>query len=63
MTTYYVTTSGSDSNAGTSEGAAFATIGKAGSVALTSGDRIYVKSGTYVLASDTPDVAGGGAVI
>ena len=63
MTTYYVTTSGSDSNAGTSEGAAFATIGKACSVALTSGDRVYVKSGTYVLASDTPDVAGGVAVV
>ena len=63
MTTYYVTTSGSDSNAGTSEGAAFATLGKAGSVALTSGDIVYVKSGTYVLGSDTPDVAGGVAVI
>lgn len=63
MTDYYVTTSGNDSNAGTSEGAAFATIGKAGSVALSDGDRIYVKSGTYVLASDTPDVAGGVAVL
>lgn len=63
MTTYYVTTSGSDSNAGTSEGTAFATLGKAGSVALTSGDIIYVKAGTYVLATDTCDVSGGCMVL
>lgn len=63
MTTYYVTTSGSDSNAGTSEGAAFATLGKAGSVATTSGDNIYVKSGAYNLTTSTVDVAGGKALI
>ena len=63
MTDYYVTTSGSDSNSGTSEGAAFATLGKAGSVATTSGDNIYVKSGTYDLTTSTVDVAGGKAVI
>lgn len=59
MATYYVTTSGNDSNAGTSEGAAFASLGKATGTATTSGDIIYVKSGTYTLTSSTNNVSGG----
>lgn len=59
MTNYYVTTSGNDSNAGTSEGTAFASPGKAAGVATSSGDRIYVKNGTYTLSSSTANVAGG----
>lgn len=59
MANYYVTTSGSDSNAGTSEGAAFASPGKAASVATTSGDVIYVKAGTYTLTSSSSNVSGG----
>ena len=49
-TTYYVSTSGSDSYSGTSTGAAFQTIAKAVSMA-SSGDIIYVRGGTYVLTS------------
>lgn len=59
MATYYVSTSGNDSNAGTSEGAAFASLGKATGTATTSGDIIYVKSGTYTLTSSTNNVSGG----
>lgn len=59
MTTYYVTISGNDSNAGTSEGAAFASLGKATATATTSGDIIYVKSGTYTLTSSSSNVNGG----
>ena len=58
MANYYVTTAGSDSNAGTSEGAAFASIGKACATAV-SGDNIYVKSGTYTLTSTTNNANGG----
>jgi len=56
---YYVTTSGSDSNNGLSEVAAFASLGKACATATTSGDRIYVKSGTYTLTSTTNNANGG----
>jgi len=59
MATYYVATTGSDSNAGTSEGAAFASLGKACATATTSGDIIYVKSGTYTLTSTTNNANGG----
>lgn len=48
MTTYYVRKSGSDANAGTSAGAAWATIGKAllaGGIA--SGDTVYIGAGIY----------------
>ena len=59
MTTYYVTTSGSDSNNGLTEGTAFATPGYAASVATTSGDIIYIKSGTYTLSTTTVNASGG----
>lgn len=58
MATYYVTTSGSDSNAGTTEGTAFASPGKACATAV-GGDFIYVKSGTYTLTSTTNNANGG----
>lgn len=60
MATYYVTTSGSDSNAGTSEGAAFASPGKATGVAVN-GDIIYVKKevSPYTLTTSTNNVSGG----
>lgn len=58
MADYYVTTTGSDSNAGTSEPAAFASLGKACATAV-SGDNIYVKSGTYTLTSTTNNANGG----
>ena len=48
MTTYYVRRSGSDAAAGTSAGAAWATIGKAllaGGIA--SGDTVYIGAGVY----------------
>ena len=59
MPDYFVTTSGSDSNTGLSEGAAFASVGKACATATTSGDRIFVKSGTYTLTSTTNNANGG----
>jgi hypothetical protein len=58
MTTYYVTTSGSDSNNGLTEGTAFATPGYAAGQA-SSGDTIYVKDGTYTLTTATANVSGG----
>jgi hypothetical protein len=45
-TTYYVSTSGKDSNAGTSISAPFATLQKANNVAVA-GDVVYVRGGTY----------------
>lgn len=48
MTTYYyVRKSGSDSNAGTSAGAAWATIGKALTGGMASGDTVYIGAGIY----------------
>jgi hypothetical protein len=44
--TYYVSTSGSDSAAGTSAGAAWKTIGKAVATAVA-GDIVYIKAGNY----------------
>lgn len=48
-TSYYVSTTGSDSNNGTSEGTAWLTLNKAlGSTGIPSGtNTLYVKSGTY----------------
>ena len=43
---WYVATTGSNSNAGTSPGAAFQTIQKAASVAQA-GDTVYISAGTY----------------
>ena len=59
MTAYYVTTSGSDSNNGLTEGTAFATPGYAAGQARTSGDLIYIKSGTYTLSTSSSNVSGG----
>ena len=59
MTTYYVTTSGSDSNNGLSEANAFATPGYAAGQATTAGDIVYVKEGTYTLTSTSANVSGG----
>lgn len=59
MATYYVTTSGSDSNNGLTEGTAFATPGYAAGQATTSGDKVYIKEGTYNLTTATQNVSGG----
>lgn len=48
-TTYYVKTTGNDSNSGTSSSAAFKTITKAAQVAAA-GDTVYVGGGTYANA-------------
>jgi len=48
VSTYFVRISGSDSNAGTSAGAAFRTIGKAlGATGIGNGDTVYIGAGTY----------------
>lgn len=48
MATYYVRKSGSDSNAGTSAGAAWLTIGKAlGASGIAAGDTVYIGAGIY----------------
>ena len=57
MATYYVTTSGSNAAAGTSEGAAWADPGYAASI-MTVGDLCYVKAGTYTLTTSTPGAGG-----
>ncbi|GLB51673.1 hypothetical protein NBRC110019_07120 [Neptunitalea chrysea] len=49
-TSYYVSTSGNDSNSGTSTGNAFATLTKAISV-VSAGDYIYIEGGTYSYSS------------
>lgn len=46
QTTWYVSTTGSNANAGTSTGAAFATVNQAISVS-SCGDSIYILGGTY----------------
>lgn len=46
MATYYVRMSGSDSNAGTSAGAAWRTLSKAFTT-VASGDTVYIGAGTY----------------
>jgi hypothetical protein len=46
VTTYYVRKTGSDSNAGTSAGAAFLTVGKA-MATVASGDTVYIGAGIY----------------
>lgn len=48
---YYVATTGSDANAGTSLGAPFATLAKAVAVAIVPGDTIFVRSGTYTVTT------------
>lgn len=49
-TSYYLSSStGSDSNAGTSSAAPWATIGKVNAVNLAAGDRIYLKGGDQFL--------------
>jgi len=60
MTTYYVQEDGDNGNAGTSKGAAnaWADPGYA-SGQITSGDIVYVKSGTYTLDNTTAGSAGG----
>src|SRR5947209_6722436 len=50
MTTYYVATTGSDSNNGLTPGTAFLTFTKADSV-LVAGDTVLVQPGTYTFAS------------
>lgn len=45
-TSYYVSTSGSDSNSGTSTGSAFKTLQKAANTA-NAGDTVFVMAGTY----------------
>lgn len=48
MATYYVRSTGSDAAAGTSAGAAWATLGKAlGASGIASGDTVYVGAGVY----------------
>ena len=48
MATYYVRRSGNDASAGTSAGAAWATIGKAlGASGIASGDTVYIGAGIY----------------
>jgi hypothetical protein len=46
MATYYVSTSGSDAAAGTSEGTSWLTIDK-GMNTVVAGDKVWVKAGTY----------------
>ena len=62
MAAYYVTTSGSDGNTGTSEGAAWATPGYAMSQ-VVAGDTVYIKEGTYTLTSATQNVSGGAVLV
>lgn len=64
MTTYYVdVTNGSDSNAGTSYGAAKASLNGAEDIPVVAGDTVYVAPGTYE-ETLTVDVAGSsGSVI
>lgn len=61
MTTYYVDgTSGNDGNAGTSVGAAKATLNGAEDIPLVAGDTVHVRAGTYreLLTVDVSGSAG-----
>ena len=60
MTAYYVSTTGSDSNDGLSEGTAFLTPGYASSQATAVGDVIYIKAdGTYTTTNQTQNTSNG----
>lgn len=50
MADWYISTTGSDANAGTSTGAPYLTIGK-GLLSAASGDTINVKAGTYTVTA------------
>ncbi len=52
MTTYYVSPTGNDTNAGTSIGKPLATIGAAHDL-VEAGDTIFLRGGTYDLPTDT----------
>lgn len=58
MATYYVTTSGSDSNDGLSEGNAWATPGYAAGQ-MANGDITYIKAGTYTVSVNSANVSNG----
>lgn len=57
MTTYYISPTGSDSNAGTSSTTAFATFSHANSL-LVAGDTVLVEPGTYAFQVDTETKSG-----
>ena len=61
-TTWYVRTSGSDYNPGTSAASAFKTIGKAENM-VTAGDTVYVGAGTYAETISTGRSGTAGAYI
>ncbi len=60
--TYYVATSGSDSNSGTDAGHPFLTIGKAASVAVA-GDTVVIRAGTYRESVTLPHSGAAGSPI
>ena len=47
LSTYYVSPAGSDTSAGTSDAAAFKTLQKAADRAVSPGDVVVVRAGTY----------------
>jgi hypothetical protein len=55
--TYYVSTTGNNANAGTSEATAWADLGYAASVIAT-GDTIFIKAGTYTLTTTSTGAGG-----
>lgn len=60
MTTYYVSTTGNNANAGTTTAGAWASIARAGSAGsvVTAGDTVIVLTGTYTVAPFTTAKAG-----